>query len=53
MPLRKILADAGKPEIQLELFHDNLSLLAPVTIGFETLSGVSLDQAKILVECHE
>jgi hypothetical protein len=42
--------DEGKPVIQLELFHDTLSLLASVTVGFELLSGLTLDQAKILVE---
>jgi hypothetical protein len=45
-----VRTDEGKTVIQLELFHDTLSLLAPVTIGFEMLSGVSLDQAKILVD---
>jgi hypothetical protein len=45
-----VRTEEGKPVIQLELFHDTLSLLASVTIGFELLSGVTPDQARTLVD---
>ena len=38
----------GKPVIQLELFHQTVSLLGGATIEFELLSGTSLAQAKNL-----
>ena len=36
--------------IQLELFHDTVSGMRAISVGFELLSGVALDQAKILVD---
>jgi hypothetical protein len=45
-----VRTEEGKPVIQLELFHDTLSLLASVTIGFELLGGVTPDQARTLVD---
>jgi hypothetical protein len=42
--------DAGIPIIKLELFHNTAPSLKGLTVGFELLSGVSLDQAKTLVD---
>ena len=36
--------------IQLELFHDTVSRLKGVKVGFEVLSGTTLDQARTLVD---
>ena len=41
--------DDGKPMIQLELFHDTVSVLRSVKVEFEVLSGTSVEQARILV----
>ena len=35
----------GKPVIQLELFHDTA-----LSVGFELLTGTTLEQAKALVD---
>jgi hypothetical protein len=35
--------------IQLELFHDTVSVLRSVKVEFEVLSGTSVEQARILV----
>lgn len=40
----------GKPVIQLELFHDTVPGLRPLSVGFELLSGTTLDQARTLVD---
>jgi hypothetical protein len=40
----------GKPVIELELFHDTVSGLRSVSVGFELLSGTTLEQAKRLVD---
>jgi len=45
-----VRTDEGKPVIQLELFHDTVSGMRAISVGFELLSGVALDQAKILVD---
>jgi hypothetical protein len=45
-----VRTDEGKPVIQLELFHDTVSDMRAISVGFELLSGVTLDQAKILVD---
>ena len=42
--------DDGKPLIKLELFHDTVSHLRSLSVGFEMLSGVSLEQARTLVD---
>ena len=42
--------DEGKPVIQLELFHDTVSSLRPLSIGLELLSGTTLGQARTLVD---
>jgi hypothetical protein len=42
--------DEGKPVIQLELFHDTVSHLRSLTIGFEVLGGVIPEQARTLVD---
>src|SRR5207248_8946241 len=39
----------GKPVIQLELFHDAVPELSSLSVGFEVLSGVTLEQVRILV----
>ena len=36
--------------IELELFHDTVSGLRSVSVGFELLSGTTLEQAKRLVD---
>ena len=40
----------GKPVIQLELFHQTVSLLTGATVEFELLSGTSLAQARTLAD---
>jgi hypothetical protein len=45
-----VRTDEGKPVIQLDLFHDTVSGMRAISVGFELLSGVTLDQAKILVD---
>ena len=42
--------EAGVPIIKLELFHDTAPSLKGLSVGFELLSGVSLDQARTLVD---
>ena len=42
--------DEGKPVIQLELFHDTVSRLKGFKVGFEVLSGTTLDQARTLAD---
>jgi hypothetical protein len=41
--------DDGKPVIELELFHDTVSHLRSLTVGFEVLGGVTPEQARTLV----
>jgi hypothetical protein len=43
-------SDEGTPMIRLELFHDTVSSLKGVKVGFEVLSGTTLDQARTLVD---
>ena len=45
-----VRTDEGKPVIQLELFHDTVPGLRPLSVGFELLSGTTLDQARTLVD---
>jgi hypothetical protein len=45
-----IKTDEGKPMIQLELFHDTVSRLKGFNVGFEVLSGTTLNQARTLVD---
>lgn len=40
----------GKPFIQIELFHDTVSSLNALSVGFELLGGATLEQAGTLVE---
>jgi hypothetical protein len=42
--------EEGKTVIELELFHDTVPALKPLSLGFELLSGTTLDQAKKLVD---
>jgi hypothetical protein len=42
--------DKGNPVIKLELFHDTVSHLRALSVGFEVLSGVTLQQARTLVD---
>ena len=42
--------DEGKTVIGLELFHDTVPALKPLSVGFELLSGTTLEQAKKLVD---
>ena len=42
--------DDGMPLIRLELFHETVSSLKPLAIGFEMLSGTTLEQARTLVD---
>ena len=41
--------DQGTPMIQLDLFHDTVSVLRSVKIEFEVLGGTSTDQARTLI----
>jgi hypothetical protein len=40
----------GKPSIVMELFHETVPHLAGITLAFEVLSGITLEQARDLVE---
>jgi hypothetical protein len=40
----------GRPLIRLELFHDTVPGLKSITVGFEVLSGTTLEQARTLVD---
>src|SRR5438067_13322512 len=40
----------GKPVIQLELFHDTVPTRSSLIIGFEVLSGVTVQLARTLVD---
>ena len=42
--------DGGKPVIRLDLFHDPVSGLRSVSVGFELLSGATMEQARALVD---
>lgn len=42
--------DEGKPVIQLQLFHDTVSHLRSLTVGFEVLGGVTPEQARTLAD---
>jgi hypothetical protein len=42
--------DNGKPVLQLELFHDTVSHLKSLTLGFEVLGGMTPEQARTLVD---
>jgi hypothetical protein len=42
--------DEDRPVIRLELFHDTVSGLKSLTVGFELLSGTALEQARTLVD---
>jgi|KBSMisStaDraftv2_1062788.scaffolds.fasta_scaffold133970_1 hypothetical protein len=42
--------DEDKTVIELELFHDTVPALKPLSVGFELLSGTTLTQAKTLVD---
>jgi hypothetical protein len=42
--------EEGKPVIQLELFHDTVSHLKSLTVGFEVLGGMIPEQARTLVD---
>ena len=42
--------DEGKPVIKLELFHDTIPKLSSSSIGFEVPSGVSVQEARTLVD---
>ena len=43
-------SDEGTPMIRLELFHDTVSRLKGFNVGFEVLSGTTLDQTRTLVD---
>jgi hypothetical protein len=42
--------DDGRPLIRLELFHDTVAGLKSITVGFEVLSGTTLEQTRTLVD---
>jgi hypothetical protein len=42
--------DEDKQLITLEFFHDTVSSLKALTLGFEMLSGTTLEQARTLAE---
>jgi hypothetical protein len=43
-------ADEGKPVIRLDLFHDTVVRLNSLSVGFELLSGTTVEQARALVD---
>ena len=45
-----VTSDEGKPVIQLDLFHDTVAVLKSLSLGFELLSGTTLEQARALVD---
>ena len=45
-----VKTEEGKPVIRLDLFHDTVSGLRSVSVGFEVLSGTTPEQAKALVD---
>ncbi len=38
----------GKPVIEMELFHNTVPHLAAVTLSFEVLSGITIEQTRDL-----
>jgi hypothetical protein len=42
--------DEGKPLIRLDLFHDTVSGLRSLSVGFELLSGTTLEQTRALID---
>ncbi len=42
--------DDGRPLIRLELLHDTVAGLKSITVGFEVLSGTTLEQTRTLVD---
>jgi hypothetical protein len=42
--------DDGRPLIRLELFPDTVAGLKSITVGFELLSGITLEQTRSLVD---
>jgi hypothetical protein len=40
----------GKPLIMMELFHETVPRLAGITLAFEVLGGIKLEQTRDLVE---
>ncbi len=47
---KAVRAADGKPVIQVELFHNTVTLLKDLTIEFELLSGSTIDQARSLTD---
>ena len=45
-----VTSNEGKPVIQLDLFHDTVAGLKSLSVGFELLSGTTLEQARALVD---
>jgi hypothetical protein len=43
-------SDEGKAVVQLQLFHETVPALKPLSIEFELLGGTTLEQAKALVD---
>jgi len=40
----------GKPLIVMELFHETVPHLSRITLAFEVLSGITLEQTRELIE---
>ncbi len=40
----------GKPAIEMEMFHNTVPHLAAVTLSFEVLSGITIEQTRELIE---
>ena len=40
----------GKPLIEMEMFHNTVPLLAAVTLSFEVLGGITIEQTRDLIE---
>jgi len=46
----RVKSSEGKLQIEMELFHTTVPMLASVTLSFEVLSGIKPEQARELVE---
>jgi len=50
VPLQSAENQRGKPAIEMEMFHNTVPHLAAVTLSFEVLSGITIEQTRDLIE---
>ncbi len=43
----------GKPMIEMELFHNTVPHLSAVTLSFEMLSGITLEQTRLIEKMND